>query len=306
MLRYLGKRLISVTATMLIVSLVAFLFIHLIPGEPARLLAGEKAPAETVARITEKLGLDQPLPVQYARWMKGVVKGDFGTSFRTGRSVTSEISLRYGKTVRMALIATAWSVVVGLLIGVWSGTHAGKWQDYLGITTAVAGQAVPSFWIGLMLIFLFGVKLKWLPVGGAGNWKSLILPSFTLGSWLAATVARFTRSSMLETLHEDYIRTARAKGLPEKKVVWKHAFRNSLISVVTIVGVSFGDLLGGSVLVEAVFAYPGIGSYLVDSISYRDYASVQALILLISAHYVVINLLVDILYAVINPEIKYT
>ena len=291
---------------MLLVSVVAFLFIHLIPGEPARLLAGEKAPQETVDRITEKLGLNQPLPIQYFKWMGGILQGDFGESYRTGRPVTEEIfDSRYGNTVRLALVTLVWSTLVGLVIGVWAGTHAGKWQDYSSVTFAVAGQAVPSFWIGLMLIFFLGVKLKWLPISSmSGDWKSLIMPTITMGGGLMATVARYTRSAMLETLREDYTRTARAKGLAENTVVWKHAFRNSMITVITIVGVSFGDLLGGSVLVEEVFAYPGIGKYLVDSINLRDYTAVQALILLISAHYVIINLLVDVLYAVINQEIK--
>ena len=307
MLLYIIKRLLSVIGTMLLVSVVAFLFIHLIPGEPARLLAGEKAPQETVDRITEKLGLNQPLPVQYFKWMGGILQGDFGESYRTGRPVTEEIfESRYGNTVRLALVTLVWSTLVGLVIGVWAGTHAGKWQDYSSVTIAVAGQAVPSFWIGLVLIFFLGVKLKWLPISSmSGDWKSLIMPTITMGGGLMATVARYTRSAMLETLREDYTRTARAKGLAENTVVWKHAFRNSMITVITIVGVSFGDLLGGSVLVEEVFAYPGIGKYLVDSINLRDYTAVQALILLISAHYVIINLLVDVLYAVINPEIKY-
>ncbi len=307
MLLYIIKRLLSVIGTMLLVSVVAFLFIHLIPGEPARLLAGEKAPQETVDRITEKLGLNQPLPIQYFKWMGGILQGDFGESYRTGRPVTEEIfDSRYGNTVRLALVTLVWSTLVGLVIGVWAGTHAGKWQDYSSVTIAVAGQAVPSFWIGLMLIFFLGVKLKWLPISSmSGDWKSLIMPTITMGGGLMATVARYTRSAMLETLREDYTRTARAKGLAENTVVWKHAFRNSMITVITIVGVSFGDLLGGSVLVEEVFAYPGIGKYLVDSINLRDYTAVQALILLISAHYVIINLLVDVLYAVINPEIKY-
>lgn len=307
MLLYIIKRLLSVIGTMLLVSVVAFLFIHLIPGEPARLLAGEKAPQETVDRITEKLGLNQPLPIQYFKWMGGILQGDFGESYRTGRPVTEEIfESRYGNTVRLALVTLVWSTLVGLVIGVWAGTHAGKWQDYSSVTIAVAGQAVPSFWIGLMLIFFLGVKLKWLPISSmSGDWKSLIMPTITMGGGLMATVARYTRSAMLETLREDYTRTARAKGLAENTVVWKHAFRNSMITVITIVGVSFGDLLGGSVLVEEVFAYPGIGKYLVDSINLRDYTAVQALILLISAHYVIINLLVDVLYAVINPEIKY-
>ena len=307
MLLYIIKRLLSVIGTMLLVSVVAFLFIHLIPGEPARLLAGEKAPQETVDRITEKLGLNQPLPVQYFKWMGGILQGDFGESYRTGRPVTEEIfESRYGNTVRLALVTLVWSTLVGLVIGVWAGTHAGKWQDYSSVTIAVAGQAVPSFWIGLMLIFFLGVKLKWLPISSmSGDWKSLIMPTITMGGGLMATVARYTRSAMLETLREDYTRTARAKGLAENTVVWKHAFRNSMITVITIVGVSFGDLLGGSVLVEEVFAYPGIGKYLVDSINLRDYTAVQALILLISAHYVIINRLVGVLYAVIDPEIEY-
>ncbi len=307
MIRYILKRLLAVLGTMFIVSIVAFLFIHLIPGDPARLLAGEKAPAETVARITEQFGLDKPLPVQYGIWMKGILHGDFGTSFRTGHTVLSEIGPRYVRTIVMAVAAVIWSVIAGLLLGVWSGTHAGKWQDYTGVTLAVAGQAVPEFWIGLMLIFLFGVKLGWLPISSASaGIEGLIMPAFTLGGWLAATVTRFTRSAMLESLKEDYVRTARAKGLKENVVVWKHAFRNSLISVITIIGVSFGDLLGGAVLVESVFAYPGIGSLLVSSINFRDYAVVQALILIISANYVIINFIVDIMYAVVNPEIRYT
>jgi len=262
---------------------------------------------ETVERVREEMGLNDPLPVQYITWMKGVFKGDMGKSFRTGKPVTQEILPRYMNTIKMALAAILWSVIVGLILGVWSGTHAGKWQDYASVTLAVAGQAVPQFWIGLMLIFLFGVRWGILPVSSAGGGlKATILPAFTLGGWLAASVTRYTRSAMLESLKEDYVRTARAKGLKERDVVWRHAFRNSLITVVTIVGVSFGDLLGGAVLVEEVFAFPGIGSYLVNSISFRDYAVVQALILLISANYVIINFLVDITYAVINPEIRYS
>lgn len=305
--RYIGKRLLGVIGTMLVVSIVAFLFIHMIPGDPARMLAGEKASPEVVEKVRENMGLNDPYVVQYFRWIGGVVRGDFGESFRTGRGVLEEIAPRYANTVIMAVVALVWSVAAGIVTGVITGTHAGKWQDNIGVTLSVIGQAVPEFWVGLMLIFLFGVKLHWLPVSSsAGGLKALIMPAFTLGAWLWATVTRFTRSSMLETMREDYIRTARAKGLLERKVVWKHAFRNSLISVVTIIGISFGDLLGGTVLVESVFAYPGIGSFLVSSIGLRDYAVVQALILIISAHYVIINFIIDIVYAVINPEIRYT
>ncbi len=308
MSKYIIKRVFGVIGTMLLVSVVAFLFIHLIPGDPARILAGEKAPLETVEAIRKNMGLDDPLILQYFRWIGNIIfHGDFGTSFRNSSPVLAEIATKYPNTLKMAVAALIWSVIAGILTGVYTAVHAGKWQDYVGVTAAVIGQAVPEFWVGLMLIFLFGVKLHWLPVSSAnGGLKGMIMPAFTLGAWLWATVARYTRSAMLETLRDDYIRTARAKGLAENKVIWKHAFRNSLISVVTIIGVSFGDLLGGAVLVESVFAFPGIGTLLINSISYRDYAVVQALILIISAHYVIINFIVDIFYAVINPEIRYT
>ena len=292
---------------MLVVSLVAFLFIHMIPGDPARQMVGEEASYETYLNVREKLGLDDPLPVQYLNWMKGILtEGDFGNSYRTGQPVTTEIAMRYGNTIKLAGAAILWSVVVGIILGVWSGVHAGKWQDYVGVTTAVAGQAVPSFWIGLMLIYLFCIKLKLLPISAtAGGIEAMLMPAFTMGTSLAATATRFTRSSMLETLREDYIRTARAKGLKERVVIWKHVFRNSLNSVVTAVGMSIGAMLGGSVMIESVFAYPGLGSYLINSISLRDYVAVQAVILILSAHYVIINLLVDIIQAILNPEIRF-
>ena len=292
---------------MLVVSLVAFLFIHMIPGDPARQMVGEEASYETYLNVREKLGLDDPLPVQYLNWMKGILtEGDFGNSYRTGQPVTTEIAMRYGNTIKLAGAAILWSVVVGIILGVWSGVHAGKWQDYVGGTTAVAGQAVPSFWIGLMLIYLFCIKLKLLPISAtAGGIEAMLMPAFTMGTSLAATATRFTRSSMLETLREDYIRTARAKGLKERVVIWTHVFRNSLNSVVTAVGMSIGAMLGGSVMIESVFAYPGLGSYLINSISLRDYVAVQAVILILSAHYVIINLLVDIIQAILNPEIRF-
>ncbi len=292
---------------MLVVSLVAFTFIHLIPGDPARLMVGDEASYETYLAVREKLGLDDPLPVQYFNWMKGIItEGDFGDSYRTGQPVSIEIGLRYGNTIKLALAGMAWSVVIGILLGVWSGTHAGKWQDYVGVTTAVAGQAVPSFWVGLMLIYLFCIKLRLLPISAtSGGIEAMLMPAFTMGTSLAATATRFTRSSMLETLREDYIRTARAKGLKERVVIWKHVFRNSLNSVVTAVGMSVGAMLGGSVMIESVFAFPGLGSYLVNSIGLRDYVAVQAVILILSAHYVLINLLVDIIQAILNPEIRF-
>lgn len=304
MTRYILKRLVGVAVTMFLVSIFIFMIIHLIPGDPARLMLGDKATPEMIETITKQYGLDKPLFEQYMIWIKGVLSGDFGTSLRTKMPVMYEIGLRYWKTVKLALFAIIWSVLAGLIIGIWSGTHAQKWQDYTGITISVIGQALPDFWIGLMLILLFCVKLRVFPIVPDGSLKSLILPAFTLGAYMMSTVARFMRSSIMEALKEDYTRTARAKGLRERTVIYKHVLRNSLIPVITIVGMQFGVMLGGAVLVESVFGYSGIGLLLIDSITYRDYTTLQMLVLIISLHFVVINLLVDIIYAVINPEIR--
>jgi len=302
---YICKRLLSVIVTLFLVSIVVFFLIRLIPGDPARQIAGEQATAETIANVTKQYGLDQPIPVQYGKWLAGVLHGDFGSSYRSNQPVLKDIAPRYLKTLKLAGWAMLWSIIAGLLIGVHTAVHAGKWQDYTGVIATVAGQAVPSFWIGLLLIYIFGVRLKVLPVSGASGWKSMIMPAFTLGAGFAATITRFTRSSMIESLHENYIRAARAKGLKEHAVIWRHAFRNCLNPVVTAIGISIGDMLGGSVLIETVFGYPGIGSYLVSSITNRDYVVVQVLILILAAHYVLINLLVDIIQAVLNPEIRF-
>ena len=230
--------------------------------------------------------------------------GDLGTSLRTKRPVAVEVASRYGNTVQLTLLSLAWSSVVGILLGVWSGRHRSKWQDYTGMTLAVSGISLPSFWIGFILIIIFSVNLKIFPTTGADGFSSLVLPAFTLGTSVAAVVARFTRSSLIEVMKEDYIRTARAKGLREKAVIWKHAFRNSMISVVTVIGLQFGYLLGGSVVTESVFAFPGLGSLLIESVNYRDYPAIQSLILIFSLHFLIINLLVDVLYALLNPEIQ--
>ena len=302
--RYMVKRIIGVIRTLILVVTFVFLFVRMIPGDPARLVAGEQATQEDVEIIREELGLNESLPTQYVNYVTGLFKGDLGTSLRTKRPVLTEVSNRYANTVRLTLLSLAWSSVVGILLGVWSGRHRSKWQDYTGMTLAVSGISLPTFWIGFMLIIVFSVNLKWFPTTGADGFKNLVLPAFTLGTSVAAVVARFTRSSMIEVLKEDYIRTARAKGLKEKAIVWGHAFRNSMISVVTVIGLQFGYLLGGSVVTESVFAFPGLGSLLIESVNYRDYPAIQSLILIFSLHFIVINLLVDILYAVLNPEIQ--
>lgn len=305
MLKYVGKRITGIIPTIILISIFVFMFVRLIPGDPARLVAGDEASYETVEMIREELGLNKPVVRQYIDWVSDIFHGDLGNSIKTGKPVTYEISLRYRNTLRLAGIAIVWGVALGLLIGIWAGTHRSKWQYYTGMTLAIAGQAVPNFWIGLMLIMLFSVKLKWFPVSGSDTWKHMVLPVLTLGTGLSATIARFTRSSIIEAMKGDYTRTARAKGLSESTVIWKHVFRNSMISVVTVVGLQFGHLLGGSVLVEAVFGLSGLGSLMVDSINNRDYFMIQALILIFALNFVVINLLVDLLYAALNPEISY-
>lgn len=304
MLRYTLKRIVGVIPTLIIVVTFVFFFVRMIPGDPARLVAGEQATLEDVESVREQLGLNQPIPVQYVKYVTGLVKGDLGMSLRTKRPVLTEVSARYGNTMALTVASLVWSTIVGVLLGVWSGKNRGKWQDFTGMTLAVSGISLPNFWIGFLLIMLFAVKLRWLPTTGAGSFKNLILPAITLGTSIAAIIARFTRSSIVEVLKEDYIRTARAKGLKEKTVTWGHAFRNSMISVVTVVGLQFGFLLGGSVVTEAVFAYPGLGQLLIESVNYRDYPAIQSLILIFSLQFIIINLIVDILYAILNPEIK--
>jgi glutathione transport system permease protein len=296
--------MLGILITLVLVSVVVFMLIHMIPGDPARLMAPENASYETILAVQAKYGLDRPLPEQYIRWTLRAMRGDFGESMRSKQPVLREISIRYLKTIRLAVFAILWATAAGILVGIWTAVHLHRWQDYIGVTVAVVGQAVPNFWIGMMLILLLGVKFKLLPIVGSTDWKSMIMPVITLGSSVFAVVTRYTRSAVIETLKEDYTRTARAKGLPERIVIRDHVFRNSMIPVVTIVGLQFGYMLGGSVLVEAVFGYNGIGALLVSSIKYRDYPVVQALVLIFSLHFVFINLFMDMLYVVLNPEIR--
>lgn len=304
MLRYTIKRVIGVLPTLIIVVTFVFFFVRLIPGDPARLVAGEQATLDAVEAVRVQLGLDQPIHVQYLKYVGGLLRGDLGMSLRTKRPVLAEVAARYGNTMALTVASLVWSTIVGVILGVWSGKNRGKWQDFTGMTLAVSGISLPNFWIGFLLIMVFSVKLRWFPTTGTGSWKNLVLPAIALGTSIAAIIARFTRSSIVEVMKEDYIRTARAKGLKEKTVTWGHAFRNSMISVVTVVGLQFGFLLGGSVVTEAVFAYPGLGQLLVESVNYRDYPAIQSLILIFSLQFIIINLIVDILYAVLNPEIK--
>jgi glutathione transport system permease protein len=305
MFRYILKRLLGIVPILLIVSIFIFMFVHMIPGDPARLVAGPDAGQKDVELVRQQLGLDKPVTTQYFTYIGNLLQGDLGISMKTKRLVYDEIAQRFMPTFWLTVWSMVWAIVFGLLIGVISATKRNKWQDYAGMFSAVSGISLPSFWLGLMLIQLFSVKLGWFPTGGSDSWKSYILPSITLGAGVAAVIARFARSSLMEILKEDYIRTGRAKGLKENVVVWRHALKNAMIPVITMTGLQFGFLLGGSIVVETVFSWPGLGRLLIDSVSFRDYPLIQAEMLLFALEFILINLLVDILYGVMNPQIRY-
>ena len=305
MLTYIVKRLLGMIPTLLLVAVVVFLFVHMLPGDPARLAAGPEADQETVELVRQELGLDLPLPQQFVRYFGHMLQGDLGTSLRTKRPVSTEIADRFMPTLWLTLASMVWSVTFGMVIGVISAVWRNRWPDRLGMTLAVSGISFPAFVLGMMLMQVFSVNLGWLPTVGASSWKHYILPSLTLGAAVAAVMARFTRASFVEVIQEDFVRTARAKGLSERVVVTKHALRNALIPVVTMMGLQFGFLLGGSIVVETVFNWPGLGRLLVDAVTQRDYPVIQGLVLLFSLEFILINLIVDVLYGVINPSIRY-
>jgi glutathione transport system permease protein len=258
-----------------------------------------------VELVRRDLGLDRTLPEQFARFVNGVLHWDFGSSLRTKRPVATEIGERFMPTFWLTVGSMGWSVVFGMAIGIVSAVWRNRWPDRLGMTLAVSGISFPAFALGMVLMQVFSVQLGWLPTVGNDTWRHYVLPSITLGAAVAAIMARFTRSSFVDILGEDYIRTARAKGLPEDRVVAKHGLRNALIPVVTMMGLQFGFLLGGSIVVEKVFNWPGLGRLLVDAVDMRDYPVIQALVLLISLEFILINLVVDVLYGLINPTIRY-
>ena len=305
MLNFFVKRLMGLLPTLLIVAVLVFLFVHLLPGDPARLAAGPDADEATVALVRSDLGLDKPLPQQFATFFWRVSHGDFGVSIRSKRPVSSEIGERFTPTLLLTLASMVWATVFGMAIGIVSAVWRNRWPDRLGMTLAVSGISFPAFALGMLLMEIFSVKLGWLPIIPDGTWKSYILPSITLGAAVAAVMARFTRASFVEVLNEDFVRTARAKGVREPIVVVKHCLRNAMIPVVTMMGLQFGFLLGGSIVVEAVFNWPGLGRLLVDAVAMRDYPVIQAEVLLFSLEFIIINLVVDVLYAVINPTIRF-
>jgi peptide/nickel transport system permease protein len=287
------------------VSVGVFLMVAFIPGDAATVLAGDTASPAAIARIRTELGLDQPLPVQYLRFVERLAHGDLGTSIRTHRDVTAEILDRFPYTLELAIAAVILSTVVGVSTGVIAAVNRGRLADILTMGVAVLGLSIPTFFLALLGILFFSLTLHWLPVTGAGSLASLILPATALSAHSAAVKARITRSSMLEVLGQDYLRTARAKGLRERAVVWRHALRNALIPITTIIGLQFGGLLGGAFIIETIFGWPGVGRLAVQSIFDRDFPIIQGTVFLVAVAYLVTNLVVDVLYAWLDPRIRY-
>jgi glutathione transport system permease protein len=305
-LSYFARRLAGTIPVLVAVSIFVFGFVHALPGDPARLVAGPEATPQDIEAVRIEMGLNGPLWSQYLVWADNAVHFRLGRSIKTREPVSKVIGERFMPTLWLTLVSMAWSMVAGVTIGVISGVKRGRWEDHAGMVMAISGVSFPGFWLGLLLISLFSVHLGWLPTGGYGTWKHFVMPAFALGVGVAAVMARFTRSAFIEVSAADYVRTARMKGVPERRVVWRHTLRNALIPVITLTGLQFGFLLGGSIVIETVFTWPGLGRLLVDSVSFRDYPVIQAEIMLFSAEFVFINLFVDLLYAVVNPEIRLT
>lgn len=292
------------------ITLLAFGLGRLAPGDPAHRIAERRSDSpptrEQVERVRRDYGLDDPLPLQYLRWVGNAARGDLGSSFKTGGPVLRELSTRFPATLQLAVCGLLVGIGLALPLGILAAVRRGSLIDQLSRLAALAGASLPSFWLGYLLIILFSVKLELLPVAGRGGPRNLILPALTLGLGMAAPLTRLTRSSLLEVLGEDYIQTARAKGLRGRTVVLRHALRNALIPMVTVIGMSFGHLLGGAVIVETVFAWPGVGKFVVDSISDRDYPLIQGYVLFMGTVFVLINLAVDLLYVYIDPRVRLT
>ncbi len=302
---YILRRLGLAIPTLLGVTLIIFFMVRLIPGDPARVIAGIQASEEEVARLRVELGLTRPIYAQYAIFLGRLVRGDLGTSAVTRAPVTEEIATRLRATVMLAISSVALATVVGLAAGIVSATRQYSALDYLVMSAALFGVSIPVFWLGLMLMLLFSVYLHWLPAGGFGGPAHLILPSVALAAVSIAIIARMTRSSLLETFNQDYVRTAHAKGVRRPAVILRHALKNALIPILTVIGLQFGALLGGAILTETTFAWPGMGRLLVNAISARDYPVIQGIVLMFALLFVAVNLAVDLLYAYVDPRIHY-
>ncbi|MEZ0347653.1 MAG: ABC transporter permease [Thermus sp.] len=332
---YIVRRLLGLVPVLFGITLLVFLFLQLIPGDPAQAILGERGTPEQLAALREKLGLNRPLYVQYLTFVRNVLTGDLGTSAVSTIPVAEELKRRWPATFELALAATLVAVVLGIPVGILAAVRKNSLLDTLSMSLSLVGVSMPVFWLGLLLVYLFAVNLHWLPTGGRLSTdlavdfrpitgfllldgllalkpgvfldalKHLVLPALTLGTIPLAILTRITRSAMLEVLSQDYVRTARAKGLAERQVILKHALKNALLPVVTIIGLQFGTLLGGAILTETIFSWPGIGSYIYEGILNRDYPVVQAGVLVVATAFVLVNLLVDLSYALLDPRIQY-
>lgn len=305
LLRYFLQRLLQAIPTLLGVAILMFLFVRALPGDPARLYAGFDASPEEVIDARERFGLDRGVLEQFGFYLANLARGELGRSFRSDRPVTELLVRHFRATLYLSLIAIGMAMIVGVGLGIIAAVNRGSWADLLVTITSILGISAPSFFVGMLLIYLFSVQWRILPVAGSLSWAGMVLPAVTLAAGAIGTVARFTRSSLLEVMGEDFIRTARAKGLHPRLVLRKHALKNALIPVITIGGLQFGFLLSGAVIVETVFNFPGLGWLLIQSIEARDYPVIQALMLVFALQFVLINVVADVLYAVVDPRIAY-
>ncbi len=305
MTRFLVRRLLLTIPVIAGVATLVFSLIHLVPGDPVRAMLGDSASQADIAEMRGRLGLDRPLYIQYGHFMKGAAMGDLGTSLRTDQPVAALILDRIPATFELALAAMLASLVIAVPLGIIAAVKRGTAVDHAATTLALIGMSIPNFWLGPLLAIIFSVELGWLPVSGRGSFANLILPAVTLGAPLAAIMARMTRASLIEELGEPYVLAARARGVSRARAVLKHAFRNSLIPIVTVLGLQFGSVLTGAVITETIFAWPGIGRLLIQSINARDYPAVQGCILLIAITYVSVNVIVDVAYGFLDPRIRY-
>jgi peptide/nickel transport system permease protein len=305
MLRYILQRVLMLVPVLFGVTLVSFSLLHLVPGDPAEILGGQEATAEDIARIRKEYGLDRPLVVQYVRFVASAARGDLGISIQSRHPVNELLFQRLAFTLQLSFFSILVASAIGLLAGIVSSTRQYSIFDNASMLGALFGISMPIFWLGLLLILVFAVKLHWLPSGGTGGLRYLILPGIALGSASAAVIARMTRASMLEVTRQDYIRTARATGYRENVVIFRHALKNAMIPVLTVFGLEFGTMLGGAVLTETVFSLPGIGRLLVEGIFMRDYPVVQGAMMVVATTFVLVNLLTDLAYAFFDPRIRY-
>ena len=304
MIQYLFNRLLQAIPVLLGVIIITFVLMYIIPGDPVVSMVGERYSEETVQQLRQELHLDDPLPLQFLRYVGNVLQGNFGNSFITGEPVAALIIEKFPNTMMLAITAMFFAILIGLTAGIMSSVHPGSFMDRGIMVLALAGISAPVFWVGLILVLVVGVMLQWLPPTGFGGMEYLILPALTLGLRSAAYLARLTRATMLEVLSHDYIRTARSKGLPEWKVFIKHAFPNTLIPVITIIGTDFGSYLSGAVLTESIFGWPGIGRLALEAIMKRDFPVIQGTVLFMAIMFVLMNVLVDLLYGVVDPRIR--